>query len=195
MNNRRDFLRASSTAALTVALVGSESLQAASRTNQQANVHRQADSFQLSRGDDVLHAKALSPGILRLDLLAHGISDPHTPVLDPIATFPGGAQTLIESDTHSVRLKTTEFELRVQRDSLQMTLFDGAGNVLLSQTGTQRMLVNPKNQGTTGVAFGHDKKANFYGIHNSAEWTAHKTPVLKNGQGVPNGTYKVEASG
>ena len=44
------------------------------------------------------------------------------------------------------------------------------------------------------MPFGHDKKVNFYGIHNSAEWTVHKTPVLKDGQGVPSGTYKVEAS-
>ena len=194
MNNRRDFLRASSTAALTVALIGSESQQAAAATHQQPNIHRQEDSFQLSIGDDVLHAKALSPGILRLDLLANGISDPHTPVLDPGATFPGAPKASVETDTHSIRLKTTEFQLLVHRDSSQITLFDRAGTILLSQTGTQRMLVNPQNQGATGVTFGRDKKANFYGIHNSAEWTNPKVPVLKNGQGVPNGTYKVEAS-
>ena len=194
MNNRREFLRASSTAALTVALAGNKSLQAAAPTPQEASVHHQSDSFQMPVGDDVLHAKALSPGILRLDLLAHGVSDPHTPVLDPGAQFPGDAKAWVDSDTRNIRLKTTDFELQVQRTSSQLTILDSAGNILLRQAGKQRIQVNPKNQGSTGVTFGHDKKANFYGIHNSAEWTKPKVPVLKDGQGVPNGTYKVEAS-
>ena len=84
MNNRRDFLRASSTAALIVALAGGESLQTAPPAAQPVPVRRPGDSFQMPIGDDVLHARALSPGILRLDLLANGVSDPHTPVLDPI---------------------------------------------------------------------------------------------------------------
>lgn len=194
MSNRRDFLRASSLAAFSTLLIGDETLPAAASPEKPADNSTNADHIRLTFGTNILHAKALAPHILRLDLLANGISDPHTPVLDPAAVFPGDANARVESKPDDILLKTSVLEFQINRSTSQFIIRNSHGDVLLQQTGRQRMHVNVKQQGRTGIAFDRAKNANFYGIHNSAEWTPHKTPFLKNGEGVSNGTYKVEAS-
>ncbi|MGC9259782.1 MAG: TIM-barrel domain-containing protein [Phycisphaerae bacterium] len=197
MRDRRDFIKIVSTTAVAAALAAPEAsvqAQAAPQLGAVTDVQLEVHGLRINIGTDVLRVQTPAPGILRLDLLADGKSDPHTPVLDPRAQFPGDASAKFEIAGDPIRVHTDQFQVRISRNPCRVTILDKSGQVLLDQSVDQSLHVDPKNQGTTGFTFRHSRKDNFYGIRNSACWSKHFQPVLKDGIGMPNDTYKVEAS-
>ncbi len=197
MQNRRDFLKVISTTAAATAMAASESsaeAQSAAQLGAVTAVRVDAHGLHVNIGTTVLRVQTPAPGVLRLDLLADGKSDPHTPVLDPHPTYPGNPSTSFKTAGDPIRLHTDQFQLHISRNPCRLTLLDSAGNVLLDQTSDQSLSVDPKNQGTTGFRFRHPRDDTFYGIRNSGCWSPRLLPVVKNGSSVPNDTYKVEAS-
>ncbi len=194
MPHRRDFLKIASAAALTSTVIGRVHGDAAPAMGAVSTSGVHEGGLKIAVGPDTLLAKAISPNILRLDLLAGGKSDPHTPVLDPQAKFAAEPSSKLDAAGSPISLRTSEFELRISRDPCRLTILDKSGKILLDQHGGQSLHVNPKNQAQSGFEFGHDKNADFYGIHTSACWSKKHQPVLKNGTGVAHDTYKIEAS-
>ena len=198
MQDRRDFLKIVSTTAMVTALGAPEvpvQAQSAPQLGAVTGVQLEVSGLHINVGSDVLRVQTPAPGVLRLDLLADGKSDPHTPVLDPHGQFPGDPSVRFEVAGDPIRVHTDRFELRISRNPCRLTILDRSGKVLLDQTGDQSLHVDPKNQGTTGFSFRHSKKDIFYGIRNSGCWSPKFImPVVKNGTGVPNDTYKIEAS-
>ena len=198
MNDRRDFLKLVSAAAVTTVLATRFSSVADAAPLPTLGAVSSADvdagGLKIGIGNSVLRVQALSPRILRLDLLANGKSDPHTPVLDPHAKFPGDPAAKLEATGNPIRVRTDQFELHISRNPCRLTLLDKSGKVLLEQTAEQSLHVDPKNQAQNGFAFRRNGSAEFYGIRNSACWSKNILPVLKDGAGVPDDIYKVEAS-
>ena len=196
MQDRRNFLKISAAAALTTA-VSAEAHAANSKAPSLgvvSSVVAEAGGLKFVIGNDVLRVQPLSPHILRLDLLAAGKSDPHTPVLDPKAVFPGDPAAKVDSTVDGIRMVTSGFELHVSRDPCRLTIMDSHGQVLLQQTAAESLHVNPKDQAQTGFSFRRNRQAKFYGIRNSACWSKNILPLIKDGAGVANDTYQVEAS-
>ena len=197
MRDRRNFLKIVSTTAMAAALAAPEATANAyaPRLDAVTGAQLEAGGLHLNIGTDVLRVQIPAPGILRLDLLADGKSDPHTPVLDQHAQFPGDPSVKLQTAGDPIRVHTDQFELRISRHPCRLTILNKSGKALLDQTTDQGLQVDPKNQGTTGFSFRHSRKDSFYGIRNSGCWSPKFImPVVKNGTGVPNDTYKVEAS-
>ena len=92
MQDRRDFIKIVSTTTLAATLAAPEAstqAQVVSQLGAVTGTRLEADGLSIHIGTDVLRVRTPAPGMLRLDLLANGKSDPHTPVLDPDAKFPG----------------------------------------------------------------------------------------------------------
>ncbi len=201
MRDRRHFLKIASVAALTTAVTSHRDSTAATALAAISSCHAEAGGLKLAIGSDILTVQALSPHILRLDLLADGKSDPHTPVLDPNPQFPGDPAVKLHAQGDPIRVVTSEFELRISRNPCRLTLLDANGKILLHQSADESLRVNPANQAQNGFSFRCGEKDNFYGIHasgcfESATWTYQNHPqsMLKNGHDVKNNTYTVEAS-
>ncbi len=196
MQDRRNFLKISAVAALTTAV--SAKAQAANSTPASlgavSSATADAGGLKLAIGNDVLRVQSLSPHILRLDLLADGKSDPHTPVLDPKAVFPGDPAAKVDTSGDIMRVVTSGFELHISRNPCRLTIMDSHGQVLLQQTAAESLHVDSKDQARTGFSFQRNSHAKFYGIRNSACWSKNILPLLRDGAGVANDTYKVEAS-
>ncbi len=193
MPHRRDFLKIASAAALTSTVMGRVHGDAPPAMGAVVTSGVHDGGLKIAVGPDTLLAKAITPHILRLDLLAGGKSDPHTPVLDPQAKFSADPSAKLDPAGSPISLRTGEFELRIRRNPCRLTILDKSGKILLDQHAGQSLHVNPQNQAQSGFAFGHDKNADFYGIHTSACWSKTHQPVLKNGTGVANDTYKIDA--
>ncbi|MHB1767950.1 MAG: twin-arginine translocation signal domain-containing protein, partial [Phycisphaerae bacterium] len=196
MQDRRNFLKISAAAALTATVVSKSNASSMTGPSLGAvsSAKAEAGSLRLAIGNDVLRVQALSPHILRLDLLADGKNDPHTPVLDPKAVFPGDPAATVQSAGDPIRLVTAGFELHISRNPCRLTVLDSRGKILLQQTASESLHVNPQDQAQTGFSFRRNSSAKFYGIRNSACWSKNILPVLKDGAGVANDTYKVQAS-
>lgn len=196
MQDRRNFLKISAAAALSTAVTGKTQARNATVRSLGAVSSASADAggLKLAIGNDVLRVQALSPHILRLDLLAGGKNDPHTPVMDPKAVFPGDPAAKLHTQGDPIRLVTTGFELHISRNPCRLTLMDSHGKILLRQTASDSLHVDPQDQAQTGFSFHRNSGATFYGIRNSACWSKNILPVVKDGAGVPNDTYKIEAS-
>ncbi len=145
-------------------------------------------------GNDTLRMTSPAAGILRIDIHADGIVDPHTPVIDPHATQEEDPSARAAVAGHTLSLHTDSFDAHLTRNPLRLTVINKAGRVLLDQKAHNGFRVDPTNQAATGFSFSHQGKMQFYGIRNSACWTKHPLPVLRDGAGVPNDTYQVEAS-
>ncbi|MGC9259745.1 MAG: TIM-barrel domain-containing protein [Phycisphaerae bacterium] len=189
-SNRRDFLKAASVAAVAInGLV--RSAQAAATVPLPGSVSglgQNGDVLNVNIGTDVLRVQTPAPGILRLDLLADGKSDPHTPVLDPDAKFPGDPSAQFETSGDPIRVHADQFELRISRHPCRLTILDKSGRVLLDQGADQSLRVDSKNQANTGFSFRHSKSDNFYGIRNSGcfasdpfQYQVYPLPMLKAG--------------
>lgn len=157
--------------------------------------------LQVDIGTVILRVQIPAAGVLRLDLLADGKNDPHTPVLDPHAEFPGDPSTRFETAGDPIRVHTDQFQVRISRNPCRLTILDNAGNVLLDQTAGQSICVDPKNQAKTGFSFRHGKRDNFYGIHNSGcyssspfQYQIYPLPMLKAGAGGHIQAYDVSAA-
>ncbi len=196
MQDRRNFLKMSAIAALTTAVSAQANADNSTPPSLGAvsSAATEAGGLKLAIGNDVLRVQSLSPHILRLDLLADGKSDPHTPVLDPKAVFPGDPAATVDTAGDPIRLVTSGFELHISRNPCRLTILDSHGHVLLQQTAAESLHVDPKDQAQTGFSFRRNSHAKFYGIRNSACWSKNILPVLRDGAGVANDTYKVEAS-
>ncbi|MGC8625549.1 MAG: TIM-barrel domain-containing protein [Phycisphaerae bacterium] len=198
MQGRRDFLKIVSTTAMAAALGAPEvpvQAQSAPQLGAVTGVQLEVSGLHINVGSDVLRVQTPAPGVLRLDLLADGKNDPHTPVLDPVAVFPGDPSAKFDTTGDLIRAHTGQFQVRISRNPCRLTILDKSGKVLLDQTADQSLHVNPENQGTTGFTFRHSKEDIFYGIRNSGCWSPKFVmPVVKNGAGVPNDIYKIEAS-
>ncbi len=194
MPHRRDFLKIAATAAITSTVATRIHAAAPSTIGNVSSAKADAGELKITIGDDILRAAAISPDVLRIDLQSGGKTDPHTPVIDPDAKFTADPSTKIDTSGDPIVLKTSVFELRITRNPCRLTVLDKSGRILLSQDAGQSMHVNPKNQADTGFTFRHSKHDTFYGIRTSACWSRTHLPVVKNGAGMPNDTYKVEAS-
>ena len=193
MPTRRDFLKAASVATIAAnGLVrGTPTAAAASLLGSISSLHQQPDSvLDVHIGNDLLRLQTPAPGILRMDLLADGKSDPHTPVLNPHAQFPGDPSTQIDTGGDPIRIQTDQFELQISRHPCRLTLLDRSGHVLLDQGADQSLRVDSKNQANTGFSFRHRKGDNFYGIRNSGcfssspfQYQVYPLPMLKAGAG------------
>ena len=204
MQDRRDFIKIISTMAIAAALDVPEASSQARFIPQLGavtGVQMEPGALRINIGTDVLRVETPAPGVLRLDLLADGKSDPHTPVLDPHAQFPGDPSATFETTGDPIRVHTHQYHVHISRNPCRVTIMDQSGRVLLDQAADQSLHVDPKNQGATGFTFQHSRKDNFYGIRNSGcyssspfEYQTHPLPMLKSGAGMPADTYKVEAS-
>ena len=202
MANRRNFLKTVSSAALA-ASISHQIRAAAPQRGVGAVTHAvvRAGVLLLSLGDDVLRVAIPSPGILRLDLLANGKSDPHTPVLAPDAHSPGDPSAVMDISGDPIRITTGQFHAEIKRNPCRFKIFDSAGKVLLEQSIHQSLHVDPNNQGHTGFSFRHSKADNFYGIRNSGcfssdpyNYKLNPMPRAKKASGASANTCKVEAS-
>ena len=200
MQDRRDFLKIISTTAAASALAASETsaftrAEGVKKHGAVTAVHLEAGGLHLKIGADVLRLRTPVPGTLRLDLLAGGISDPHTPVLDPHAKFPGDPSAQFETAADHISMQTDKFLVRITRNPCHLTIMDKSGRILLDQDANQSLHVDPKNQATTGFSFRHHPTDHFYGIRNSGCWSKKPAlPMEKVGTAVPRDTYKIEAS-
>jgi len=195
MSNRREFLK-------TTALVAAASqLPRVAEASELKFPPKSIDRATAEAG--VLHAlmgrnrlKIWSPvaGVLQIDLNANGVVDPHTPVVDPHADHKGDPSSKIQIGGDSIALRTDSFHVKITKKPLRLTVFNKSGQKLLDQKMSNGFRVNPHNQAENGFSFAHAKNLPFYGIRNSACWSAHQLPVLRDGQGVSNDTYQVEAS-
>ncbi len=116
MANRRHFLKAVSSAALAASV--SHQIRAASPRQGAGGVTHaaaKAGILSLSLGQDILRVATPSPGILRMDLLANGKSDPHTPVLAPNAHAPGDPSAVIDISGDPIRITTGQFHVEIKR--------------------------------------------------------------------------------
>jgi alpha-glucosidase (family GH31 glycosyl hydrolase) len=139
-------------------------------------------------GPDILRLQVAAPGVLRLDLLADGKSDPHTPVLDSKVQFPGDPTVKIDSAGNPIRIRTQSFEVQISRHPCRLTIVDKSGKVILDQTDNQGLRVDPKHPRNTGFSFQHAKTDKFYGIRNSGcyssdpfQYQVYPLPMLKVG--------------
>ena len=202
MANRRNFLKAVSSAALagslarrTEAALPKQAVRAVTHASVQAGI------LNLGLGDDVLRVAIPAPGILRIDLLANGKSDPHTPVLPAKLYAPGDPSAKIDIAHDPIRITTGEFQVEISRNPCRFKILDATGKVLLEQSVRQDFHVNPKSQGQTGFSFRHSTKDNFYGIRNSGCFSAdpynyklNPMPRERKPAGGSADTCKVEAS-
>ncbi len=190
MPTRRDFITAASAATLAVNVLaddvhGKSSMESSDNISE---VNKIGNVLTIRVGHDVLRVQTPAPGILRLDLLANGKSDPHTPVLDPEAEFPGDPSAQYELSGNPIGFHTDQFDLQISRNPCRLTVKDKAGRVLLEQGPRQSLHVDPRQQARTGFAFGHGKNDNFYGIRNSGcfasypfQYQVYPLPMLKAG--------------
>ena len=150
-------------------------------------------------GKNVLRATVLSPHIVRLDLLYRGHHDPATPLLDPHAHFPGDAQAQVHVGAEKLQIKTAALALDLARATAGLTLCDATGRYLLRPHHGPSLYVHPRQTGLTGFAFQCNPETRFYGISCIAMpgWGGKKysmgTSMLRNGTGMPDGTYQVDA--
>ncbi|MGC8625903.1 MAG: hypothetical protein ACP5VQ_11660, partial [Phycisphaerae bacterium] len=187
-NSRRTLLK--QVAAMASAALAGQTVtaDAISSSGSISGVTQNGGVLNVRIGTDVLRVQTPAPGILRLDLLADGKSDPHTPVLDPDAKFPGDPSVKFETSDDPIRVHTDQFELRIRRHLCRLTILDKSGRVLLDQGMDQSLRVDSKNQANTGFSFRHSKSDNFYGIRNSGcyssspfQYQVYPLPMLKAG--------------
>jgi alpha-glucosidase (family GH31 glycosyl hydrolase) len=145
-------------------------------------------------GSDRLTIQSPFPGIIQVDLDAHGTSDPHTPLVDPHAELAGDLSSNSSSDGEKLILRTASCRVEVQRRPFRIRIFDKAGHKLLDQTSGNGLLVDPKNQAANGFSFAHARGCPFYGITASPFWAQDQYMVLRDGRGVAHDRYQVEAS-
>ena len=118
VQDRRDFIKIISTMAIAAALDVPEASSQARFIPQLGavtGVQMEPGALRINIGTDVLRVETPAPGVLRLDLLADGKSDPHTPVLDPDAKFPGDPSAKMNAVDDPIRVATDHFELRISR--------------------------------------------------------------------------------
>ncbi len=200
MNDRRDFLKMTQAIVLSAMAKPVDSATKSSLGSVDSAVVK-ARVIQIAIGNKTLRVQALETDILRLDLLAHDRDDPHTPVLDPHAVFSCDPAAKISHTAASIRLHTKHFELLINRNPCRLTLLDAQDKVLLYQTSGESLWVDPEDQARNGFTFRCGKSEHFYGIRTSgcyqsdAVWTYqnHPLPMIKDGRGMKNGMYTVEA--
>ena len=200
-NTRRTLLKQVAAVA-GAAMTGRTSAEAAIPSSGNiSGVTRNGGVLNVRIGADVLRVQIPAPGILRLDILADGKSDPHTPVLDPGAKFPGDPAAKMDVVGDPIRVQTDQFELRISRHPCRLTILDKWGKVLFDQGADQSLHIDPGDQSRTGFSFGHNKKDNFYGIRNSGcyssspfQYQVYPLPMLKAGVSEPIHAYDAAAA-
>ncbi len=145
-------------------------------------------------GADVLQAWSPVAGVIQIDLNHHGVKDPHTPVIDPHARHTGDPSSKAHESGNTITLETDSLRLKITKSPFRLTVFNKNGEMLLDQQMGNGFRVDPHHQARSGFSFSHRGNLPFYGIHNSACWSQHPLPVLRDGQGVQDDTYQVEAS-
>ncbi len=188
-SNRREFLKAASVAAVAINGLGGTTDAAISPVlGNVSGVAQRGDVLILHIGRNVLRVQTPAPGILRLDMLADGKSDPHTPVLDPNAKFPGDSTAKINTAGDPIRVLTDQFELHISRHPCRLTVLDHSGRILLDQGADQSLHVDSRHPASNGFKFRHSSKDNFYGIRNSGcfasnpfQYQVYPLPMLKAG--------------
>ena len=200
-NSRRTLLK--QVAAVAGAALAGRPLAAAAvpSSGNISGVTRNGGVLNVRIGTNFLRVQTPAPGVLRLDLLADGKSDPHTPVLDPNAQFPGDPSAKMDTIGDPIRVHTDKFELRISRHPCRLTILDESGRVLLDQGADQSLRVDSRNQANTGFSFRHSKSDNFYGIRNSGcyssspfQYQVYPLPMLKAGASQPIPAYDAAAA-
>ncbi len=188
MLNRRKVLKMAAAVTTASLLDRQVSLADIPALGDVSGVSENAGVLYIHIGTYVLSVRVAAPGVLRLDLLADGKSDPHTPVLDTNAQYPGDPSAKINATGDPIRIQTHSFEVRISRRPCRLTILDQSGKVLLDQSDNQSLHVDPKQQGNTGFSFRHGKHDNFYGIRNSGcyasapfQYQVYPMPMLKAG--------------
>ena len=195
MSTRREFIQTAAVAAAASQLpLVAEASDLRFRSRSLRHVKAEKGVVQAKVGPDTLEVWSPVAGVLQVDLNANGIKDPHTPVIDPHARHSGDPSSKVHMGGNTVTLQTDSFRVSITKSPFRLTVFNKDGEKLLDQKMGNGFRVNPRDQAENGFSFSHAKGLPFYGIHNSACWTPHQLPVLRDGQGVKDDTYQVEAS-
>ncbi len=195
MPTRRKFLQTAAVVAAASQLsLAAEAAELNFKSSSIHNAKAENGAIHAKVGTSTLEVWSPVAGVLQIDLNANGIKDPHTPVIDPHSHHTGDPSSKTSISGDSITLHTDMMHVKISKDPMRITVFNKSGEKLLDQKMGNGFRVNPHNQAENGFSFTHAKGLPFYGIRNSACWSPHPLPVLRDGQGVKDHTYEVEAS-